>query len=69
MAAVGTIDPSYRGSIGIVLYNVSGEDYHIHEGDRIAQLVIVPVCRPKVEIVDTLTMTDRAGGGFGSTGA
>lgn len=68
MAAVGTIDPDYRGSIGVVLFNVSGEDYHIHEGDRIAQLVITPVCRPKVEIVDVLTDTDRAGGGFGSTG-
>ena len=68
MVATGTIDSHYRGSLGIVLYNVSGEDYHIHAGDRIAQLVIEPALRPRVEVVDVLPDTDRAGGGFGSTG-
>ena len=68
MVATGTIDCDYRGSLGVMLYTVSGEDYHIHVGDRIAQLVITPVSRPKVEIVDALPETDRGDGGFGSTG-
>ena len=68
LTAIGTIDADYRGGIGVTLLNVSDDDYHIHEGDRIAQLVITPVYTPKVEVVDVLTKTDRADGGFGSTG-
>ena len=68
LVANGTIDSDYRGSLGVLLYNVSDEDYHIHEGDRIAQLVIVPVALPKVKVVDVLNGSERDEDGFGSTG-
>lgn len=68
MVATGTLDPDYRGSIGVILYNVSGIEYHIHEGDRVAQLVILPVRTPELVQVDSLSETARGDGGFGSTG-
>lgn len=68
MVASGTIDAPYRGSLGIVLFNVTDDDYHIRRGDRIAQLVVTKIARPVVEQVDALDDTDRGDGGFGSTG-
>lgn len=68
MVATGTIDSDYRGALGIVLYNVTDTPYQIHKGDRVAQLVVQPVRKPEIEIVDELDDTGRGSGGFGSTG-
>lgn len=64
----GLIDPGYTGEIGVTLINVGQYDYHIHKGDRIAQLVIVPVVRDGWELVDELDESERGDNGFGSTG-
>lgn len=64
----GTIDSSFRGSIKAVLYNHGSEGYLIHEGDKITQLVIMPIIIPELELVDELSETDRNEAGFGSTG-
>lgn len=66
--AVGVIDSDYRGEIMVALKNTSTEGYTIHKGDRIAQLVIVPVSLPEVEVCDELEESARGTGGFGSTG-
>ena len=63
----GTIDADYRGTIGVILYNLSREPYTINPGDRVAQLVIAPVVQASWEQVDGLNTTGRVGG-FGSTG-
>ena len=65
---VGVIDSDYRGEISVGLVNLSGEDYTIRPGDRIAQLMVVPVVRPELVRVDALDETERGAGGFGSTG-
>ena len=65
---VGVIDSDYRGQIGVGLVNLSDEDYTIQPGDRIAQLMVVPVVRPTLTFVDELDETERGRGGFGSTG-
>lgn len=62
----GTIDESYRDEISVILINLSRAEQHIKFGDRIAQLVIAPVCLDDVEIVNSLGGNDRKGG-FGST--
>lgn len=64
----GTIDEGYRGEIGIILINHSKEDFKVTKGMKIAQMVIMPVLKPKVVLVDTLSTTERGTGGFGSTG-
>ena len=64
----GTIDADYRGEIGVVVYNLSREDYTIQPYERIAQLVISPVVQADWQLVDSLDETDRGEGGFGSTG-
>ena len=67
----GVIDPDYRGEIKVLLINLSDELYEVHEGDRIAQLLVVPVARPdfsEVHVVSDLAQTQRGEGGFGSTG-
>ena len=66
---VGVIDSDYRGEISVGLVNLSGEDYTIRPGDRIAQLMVAPVIQAQVELVDQLDETARGAGGFGSTGA
>jgi dUTP pyrophosphatase len=64
----GTIDSDYRGEVAIILVNLGNEDFTVSDGDRIAQLLIAPVCRaPLVEAVE-LSETGRGSGGFGSTG-
>ena len=65
---VGVIDSDYRGQIGVGLVNLSDEEYTIQPGDRIAQLMVVPVIQPELSFVDDLDETDRGSGGFGSTG-
>ena len=64
----GTIDSGYTGSIKAVLYNHSNESYLVRKGDKITQLVLLPIITPELELVDALEETDRADGGFGSTG-
>ena len=65
---VGVIDSDYRGELRVALYNESDTDYVIHDGDRIAQLMVLPVVQPTLEFVDALDETERGAGGFGSTG-
>lgn len=64
----GVIDEGYTGSIIVKLYNNGGHDYKVHKGDKISQLVILPIIKPELEIVDTLDDTDRGSNGFGSSG-
>lgn len=64
----GVIDVGYTGSICVKLYNHSGHDYTVNAGDKISQLVIMPILTPELEVVDELTETERGAGGFGSTG-
>lgn len=66
--APGTIDADYRGEIGVILVNLSNEDFIINNGERIAQLVIAKHERAEWEDVEELSSTDRGEGGFGSTG-
>ena len=69
--APGTIDEDYRGEVQVLLVNLSREPYTIAPGDRIAQLVVAPVVRVRVEQVadaDALGATQRGTGGFGSSG-
>lgn len=64
----GVIDSGYTGSIIAKLYNNSDEDIKIWEGDKITQIVILPIITPEIQIVDKLDDTERGNGGFGSTG-
>lgn len=64
----GLIDEGYTGSIQVKLYNNGGYDYKVNAGDKISQLLIVPVLRPKLEVVDELGSTERGECGFGSSG-
>ena len=66
--APGTIDADYRGEVGVILINLSGEEFVIKDGERIAQMVIAKHEQAEWEEVETLTETDRGSGGFGSTG-
>ena len=64
----GTIDADYRGEVGVILINLSGEDFTVENGERIAQLVLAKHDRAQWQQVDQLSSTDRGEGGFGSTG-
>ena len=64
----GTVDADYRGEIGVILVNLSNEDFIIENGERIAQLVIAKHERADWEEVESLSETTRGEGGFGSTG-
>ena len=64
----GTIDSDYRGEIRVILINLGEEDFTIEPGDRIAQMVFAPVTKAELEIAAELNETERAAGGFGSTG-
>ena len=64
----GTIDEGYRGEIGVILINHGKTSFKVTEGMRIAQMVIAPVIRVKIEEVEQLSDTMRGKGGFGSTG-
>ena len=64
----GTIDSDYRGELKIILFNHSNKDFIINNGDRIAQMVLVPILKMEFEEVDSLPDTIRGQGGFGSTG-
>lgn len=64
----GVIDVGYTGSIVVKLYNHSENDYKVNAGDKITQLVIMPIIIPELELVDELENTDRGNNGFGSSG-
>tara|TARA_R110002072_G_scaffold186926_1_gene343753 strand:+ start:255 stop:689 length:435 start_codon:yes stop_codon:yes gene_type:complete len=66
--APGTIDADYRGEIGVILVNLSNEDFTVENGERIAQLVIAEHERAEWISVEQLSETSRGEGGFGSTG-
>ena len=65
---VGVIDSDYRGEIRVCLHNLSDRAYTVNPGDRIAQMVIAPVLLPQLVETDELENTERADGGFGSSG-
>lgn len=65
---VGTIDEDYRGEVCVPLINLSGENYTISPGDRIAQMIISPVIKVELSEVNLVNSTSRDIGGFGSTG-
>lgn len=64
----GTIDSDYRGEIRVILFNFGQQPYVIHDGDRIAQLVISALPRVALHLVDRLDDTERGDGGYGHTG-
>ncbi|OIQ31028.1 MAG: deoxyuridine 5'-triphosphate nucleotidohydrolase [Bacteroidetes bacterium MedPE-SWsnd-G2] len=66
--APGTIDADYRGEIGVILINLSQEEFSVENGERIAQLVIAKHERAEWNLVEELSETKRGEGGFGSTG-
>lgn len=66
--APGTIDADYRGEIGVILINLSNEEFVVNDGERIAQLVIAKHERVEWNEVSVLNKTERGSGGFGSTG-
>ena len=64
----GTIDADYRGEVKIIMGNFGESDEVIEHGDRVAQMVLMPITQAKFEVVDNLSDTDRGTGGVGSTG-
>ena len=64
----GTIDSDYRGEIGAILCNLSKEPFEIKKGERIAQMVVCPIVKCKIDVVEELDNTERGEGKFGSTG-
>ena len=64
----GTIDSDYRGELKIISFNHSADDFVVNNGDRIAQMVLMPVLKATFEEVENLPNTIRGTGGFGSTG-
>ncbi|HPJ95940.1 MAG TPA: dUTP diphosphatase [Syntrophales bacterium] len=65
--APGTIDADYRGEVGIILINHGKRPFDVKRGDRIAQMIIQPVCKGCWQEQDTLSLTVRGAGGFGHT--
>lgn len=64
----GIVDEGYNGEILVHMFNISDEDYHVYAGDKISQMIIVPVLYEPVEIVDEISGGERGDAGFGSTG-
>lgn len=64
----GTIDSDYRGLVGVIVLNTGAEPFEITHGMRIAQMVVAPVVQATFQEVEVLADSDRASGGFGSTG-
>lgn len=64
----GTIDEGYTGSIGVTLHNSSSADFWFGKGRKVAQLVVEPIVRPELVLVDKVSGGERGDGGFGSTG-
>lgn len=68
ITAEGVVDCGFTGSIVIKLYNHGSTEYHFSAGDKITQLVILPILNPELELVGELDDTERGASGFGSTG-
>lgn len=68
MTCRGTIDSGYTGTIQAIMFNHSDTHIEIQKGEKVTQLVILPIIRPELELVDELEETERGAGGFGSTG-
>ena len=66
--SIGVIDSDYRGEVCVGLINKGGESFKIERGDRIAQLMFMPVCHANLIAAESLDETERGAGGFGSTG-
>ena len=66
--APGTIDSDYRGEVKVILINMSNDEFVIERGSRIAQIVIAPISKARLDVVLTLDDTKRGSKGFGSTG-
>lgn len=64
----GTIDAGYTGTIKAVIFNHSERVYKVTQGDKVTQMVIMPIITPELELVEELERTERGSGGFGSTG-
>lgn len=64
----GVIDPGYTGAIVVKLYNQGDCDYAVKAGDKISQILFVPVIKPELEVVEDLELTERGDNGFGSSG-
>ncbi|MEQ8173448.1 MAG: dUTP diphosphatase [Syntrophomonadaceae bacterium] len=64
----GTIDSDYRGEIKVIVINLGDKDYILKRGERIAQMILAPVCRAQICELDSLDETIRGEGGFGHTG-
>lgn len=64
----GVVDESYTGEIMVHVFNLGGEDYNIRAGDKISQMLVVPVLYEDIEVVDELSEGERGDAGFGSTG-
>lgn len=64
----GIIDSDYRGPIKVLLYNHSDDPYKIEMHDKIAQMALIKIATPEIELVDSVNETDRGENGFGSTG-
>lgn len=69
ITSTGLIDAGYTGSIKVKLYNLGLDDYQVHKGDKISQLIIIPVKTPEMVLVSDFPETERGDNGFGSTGA
>lgn len=65
---IGVVDPDYRGELKAAMINLSDEEYTVYPGDRVAQLMFLPIVRGCFEPADELNETERGEGGFGSTG-
>lgn len=65
---IGVVDPDYRGELTVAMINLSDKEYTVNPGDRIAQLMFLPIVRGVFEESDELSETKRGEGGFGSTG-
>lgn len=68
LTADGTVDQGYTNSIGVTVHNDDSEDYHFRRGDKVAQLVVEPIYRPEIEVVDRIDGGDRGDNGYGSSG-
>ena len=64
----GTIDSDYRGEIKVILFNHGNQEFVINNKDRVAQMILVPIHKMELEVVENLPDTLRGKGGFGSTG-
>ena len=66
--APGTIDSDYRGEVKVILLNAGREAFRVQRGDRVAQLIVAPVCRVEWREVEVLPASERGASGFGSSG-